>query len=529
MRSHRLAVAFVLASLLAAAAPAQARHSTVDAAPSEGPELRTSRYLNAVRYDRARLREFLAQLPKGADLHNHLSGAVPTETLIALAVKDHLCIDTALSRAQAAPARRGDRCPAGQRPAADTRGDRDFYTQLLRAWSMQDFTPGAQSGHDHFFATFGKFSRATARKGDMLAAVAQVNARQRVHYLETLVSRQGTALEQAVDGVAYDPDLGALRRRLFTRGFSQIVTAASKETDEDIGRYRRLLRCGTPQADAGCRVTLRFDYQVGRAAPDVMVFAGLLLGFELQRRDPRYVGVNLVQPEDNRAALDGYARQMQMIRFLRSIYPGAHVTLHAGELVPGLAGVTPSDLAFHVRDAVLVAGSDRIGHGVDILGERDSGALLKEMARRHVLVEVPLSSNEQILGVRGRAHPFPRLLAAGVPVALATDDPGVSRIDITHEYEVATRRYGLSYRTLKRLSRASLQHSFLPGSSLWRGRDDYRLKAACAHDRPGDPSPSARCRRIVRASAKATAQWRLERALRAFERRARAAPPRPRR
>jgi adenosine deaminase len=69
-----------------------------------------------------------------------------------------------------------------------------FFTQILQAWSMEGFQPGVETGHDHFFATFGKFGLATIRTGDMLAAVARINAAQNVLYLETLVSRQGAAL-----------------------------------------------------------------------------------------------------------------------------------------------------------------------------------------------------------------------------------------------------------------------------------------------------------------------------------------------
>jgi len=93
------------------------------------------------------------------------------------------------------------------------------------------------------------------------------------------------------------------------------------------------------------------------------------------------------------------------------------------------------------------------------------------MARRHVLVEAPLTSNAQILGVSGAAHPFERYRAARVPIALAPDDPAVSRIDITHEYEMAATQYHLRYRALQDLARASLEHAFLPGSGLWRTPD----------------------------------------------------------
>ncbi len=512
MRRTRLIAGLLVALALPATAPA--------AGPPGGPQARTARLLNAIRTDEPKLRAFLKAMPKGADLHNHLSGAVPAEKLIELAAGDALCIDTLTLTAMPAPATPGAACPLGQRPAADASTDGDLHERILRAWSMKDFEPGPVSGHDHFFATFGKFGLATSRKGDMLATVAQSNARQHVHLLETLVSRQGGAVRNLATKVGFGPDFAAMRSQLLAGGLPAIVAAAIDETDGDMARMRTLLRCATPAtADPGCEMEVRFDYQVGRATRPEIVFTNLLLGFELQRSDPRYVGVNLVQPEDDPVALRDYTLQMRMIGYLRSVYPQARVTLHAGELVPGLAPA--ADLRSHVRQAVDIAGADRIGHGVDILGEQGAAALLKRMARRKVLVEVPLTSNRQILGVSGSAHPFMRLRAAGVPVALATDDPAVSRIDLTHEYQYALTEYRLGYRTLKRLSRTSLEYSFLPGASLWRARGDHRARAACAMDTLGEPLPSSACRSLLRASSKAATQWRLERAIRLFERRTR--------
>jgi hypothetical protein len=54
-------------------------------------EMGVERYLNSVRHDW--LRAFLLDLPKGGDLHSHLSGAASTELLISLAAQDGLCID----------------------------------------------------------------------------------------------------------------------------------------------------------------------------------------------------------------------------------------------------------------------------------------------------------------------------------------------------------------------------------------------------------------------------------------------------
>jgi adenosine deaminase len=506
--SSRRRLAALTAALLTAALGAPV------AAPAASDGVRTAQYLESVRAQPAKLRALLLAMPKGADLHNHLSGAVTTEGLIGLAVGDGLCIVTATMTAQFPAA--GAPCAAGQRPAADTTTDRAFYRQVLQAWSMEGFVPGAETGHDHFFATFGKFGAATVRKGDMLAEVANINARQHVLYLETLASRQGDAVRALAQQVGFDPDFAALRGKLLAGGMAQIVQGAMRETDDDFARFDELLGCKTRHPQPGCNVTIRFDYQVGRATDPATVFTNLLLGFELQRADPRYVGVNLVQPEDNPIALRDYTLQMQMIGYLRSVYPGTHVTLHAGELTPGLVS-DPADVTFHIRQAVEIAGAERIGHGVDLVDETDYPGLLREMARRHVLVEAPLTSNAQILGVSGLAHPFWRYRAAGVPLALATDDPGVSRIDITHEYAFATTQYGLRYGALRKLSRASLEHAFLPGRSLWRAPDVFVRAPACRHDTPGARRLSPPCGRLLRTSRRASVQWQLETRLRRFE------------
>lgn len=93
---------------------------------------------------------------------------------------------------------------------------------------------------------------------------------------------------------------------------------------------------------------------------------------------------------------------MRMLGYLRGVYGKAHITLHAGELVPGL--VRPEELTYHIREAVEVGRAERVGHAVDVLHEDDWPGLMRE---RHVMVESPLTSNVQILEVSGREHPFP--------------------------------------------------------------------------------------------------------------------------
>jgi adenosine deaminase len=207
---------------------------------------------------------------------------------------------------------------------------------------------------------------------------------------------------------------------------------------------------------------------------------------------------------------------MKMLEYLRGLYPKVHISLHAGELAPGL--VPPGGLRFHVRQAVELGHAERIGHGVDVMYEDNASELLKEMAREHVMVEVNLSSNEGILGIKGNEHPFTLYRAAHVPVALSTDDEGVSRIDITGEYVRAALDYHLSYADLKELARTGMEHNFLSGESLWARPDEFTIAtAACKGQAFGGEKPSAACKSFLEKSEKAAAQWELERRFREFE------------
>ena len=251
------------------------------------------------------------------------------------------------------------------------------------------------------------------------------------------------------------------------------------------------------------------------------VFAQALLAFEVAAQEaasihPIVVGLNLVQPEDDFLAMAEYTRQMRMLDYLHGVYPEVHISLHAGELAPGL--VPPAGLRFHIRRAVDLGHAERIGHGVDVMYEQDPQALLKEMAERHIMVEVNLTSNDIILGVSLNRHSLPEYRAAHVPTALSTDDEGVSRIDLTHEYARAAIDFHLGYLDLKSMARTSIEHAFLPGHSLWAARDSFTQRtAACAAGPLGADNPNPKCLDLLRSSPKAAAQWQLEHRFAVFE------------
>lgn len=471
-----------------------------------------------VRHDPPALRAFVYRMPKGADLHTHLSGAVYAETLLRLAAEKGLCVETGADRLVPPPCTKD-----GKPPAAEVVKDRAAYARLVDAMSMRDFEPGnGVSGHDQFFATFGRFAPATDSVGDLAAEVVDRAGRQQVQHIELMTTWQGRAAQELGRRAGWSEDLAALQQKIEAAGLPRIVEQARRDLDAAEARRVALLGCGTPQASPGCDVSVRYLQQVSRIRPREEVFAQTLLAFQLVQADPRVVGLNFVAPEDDPVALADYDQHMRMLDHLHRRFPTVPVALHAGELTLGL--VPPEHLRDHIRKAVEVGHARRIGHGVGVMYEDRPWDLLRLMAERRVAVETNLTSNDVILGVRGDDHPFRAYRRAGVPLVISTDDEGVSRIDLTHELQRAALTYGLGYADLVELARASLEHSFLPGRSLWADPRGGRLDPACAGaSLTAETLPDA-CAALVRESEKAARQWRLEQKLRAFDDEMRAQP-----
>ena len=486
-------------------------------AAGQNSEQRTAHYLDSVRKQPQLLLAFLRDMPKGGDLHNHLDGAVYAKDLIDFAASGGLCVDRTSSELLAPP------CDAScenynAKPAVQCAyGNQTLYNRMIDAWSMRNWTPGEESGHDHFFAAFSKFGLAShTHVAEAIAAATNRAGMDHLQYVEYMHTADGGAAAQLAGKVTWNPDFAKMRDALLSAGIKEVATETSKRLADDDARAREIMKCGTPDAAPGCDMTVRYLYQVLRGLPQEVVFAQILLGFELASADPKFVGLNLVMPEDWYVPIHDFNHHMAMIDYLHGLYPKVHITLHAGELAMGL--VPPEDLTFHIRASIERGHAERIGHGVDVMNETDPLGLLHEMAARNILVEICLTSNDLILGVSGDDHPLPIYMKYGVPVALATDDEGVSRSDLTHEYLRAVETYKLSYADLKRMARQSLEHSFLPGESLWTDTKlVFRMRLACMRDAPGAEKPSPSCEQFLAASERARMQWKLEAEFAKFE------------
>ncbi|MEE4453314.1 adenosine deaminase [Novosphingobium resinovorum] len=473
-----------------------------DAPAGSASEAAASAMLDDFAGNAGRLRVFLQAMPKGGDLHNHLGGSVYAEDFLKVAAAKGMCADAGITRIVPGP------CPAQLQIGPMAQKDPFTYAKLVDAISTRGFQKGIGpvlvSGHSQFFSSFGKFGPAADGEDARWLADAYASAgRNNLVYLELMhnpdtltgfmVAASDAPLGEAELAAAYKRDLPEVEA---------LLAATSAEVTREEQAARQRLACGTAQADPGCDVAVRYIFSGMRGLPPQVVWRSLLAGFALAHRDPRFVGVNIVMPEDDPVALRDYDLHMAMFRFLEGKYPGVKVTMHAGELALGL--VPPRDLESHIGRAV-ASGARRIGHGVDIAYETAAPETLARMAREGIGVEINLTSNAVILGVEGGVHPLHLYRAMGVPVMLSTDDEGVLRSDMTNEHVRAVQQQGLHYADLKDMARNSLEYAFMPGASLWADRRYAAVVPPCA----GGLSSSA-CKAFLSGSEKARLQAKLE-------------------
>jgi aminodeoxyfutalosine deaminase len=158
------------------------------------------------------------------------------------------------------------------------------------------------------------------------------------------------------------------------------------------------------------------------------------------------VGFGLGGPEE------GVRRADFRGEFTAARAAGLHSVPHAGESTgPGEVWAAVSELA-----------AERIGHGIAAV---DDPRLLNRLREQQITLEICPSSNVATGVVRTlAAHPLTRLLAAGVPVVLGSDDPPMFGTSLLEEYRRARDHLGLTTGQLGALAQASIDASFAPAA-----------------------------------------------------------------
>jgi len=385
------------------------------------------------------LYKFLYNMPKGGDLHNHSSGSSFPRWWYELATNKTLNGGyTYYTRTQLVLCNGYGTNEFGRSPQTllfQNISEHSFkqlafcekanYTELTqlsavekKAWLQSIWLDKPYEGRDEFFQTH--WQRLNA-----LLDNPYINAELMVRNMKAFADEGLLYLESQ-----YNLDFKA------------------KPSGEFYSREESLaiLKARIQQPDAiATGITLRLQYALLRFLPNAEAQLESIYKFVDSNRDI-YVGINMVGREDNDK---GYPlRFLPTLRKLRLEYPEVKLSIHAGE---------SDEPNFHIRDTLLL-GADRIGHGINLLGDPQT-----TLSMRHgpYLIEVNLISNLLLNYVdEFTEHPFAEFLRIGIPVALSTDDRGMWHSNLTDEFFVAVKQFNLSWEEVVLLSRNSIAYGF---------------------------------------------------------------------
>jgi adenosine deaminase/adenosine deaminase CECR1 len=455
-------------------------HSHAFAAPT--PPHTIDAYFEKIRTSRAALTAFFSQMPKGGDLHNHLTGSIYAESFLDLAIAQKLWVNrkTLALSAREPAVNNGSPTASGNGPAntdyvrIDTFCTKPDYPalkqRLIQDWSAKDFYPGLAAPDQHFFDAFGKFPSLTSWD-DIHHALMQLKQRalaENVQYLEVMIgsapSNFPVAPAEQYNTVlrteAAAKDTNSLYQTL-QELYNTMQTDAAKNAQTFSDELSAMHHQGLDDA----AFTMRYQLALRRENSPLGIFKALMASFKAADLNPLIGGINFVNREDGELSMQDYYLHMLLFHFMHRKFPAVPFSLHAGELTLGL--VKPEDLTWHIHDAVYVAGANRIGHGVDMAYEQNSRSLLQYMSRNRTAIEINLSSNEFILGVRDDAHPILLYAANKVPIVISTDDPGVLRTNLTQQFVLLAMRYRqLRYADIRQFVLNSIEYSFIRDARL---------------------------------------------------------------
>lgn len=174
-------------------------------------------------------------------------------------------------------------------------------------------------------------------------------------------------------------------------------------------------------------------------------------------KDAAYTTDFIIENRDSFVALDFADQDTHHLEAYRPLVDraraaGLRLTTHAGE-------EKSPDAPRHVRDAIDILGTERVGHGIHIIDDQD---IMDIVIGKAVPLEVCPTSNWLTNAVPSTAaHPVRRLLDAGVPLTINSDDPGLFGIDLCHEYTLLHREHGFDAEEFDACNDLAASHSFI--------------------------------------------------------------------
>jgi adenosine deaminase len=432
--SSLLAVTFIAGATVGASAKGNSENGTKN-------EKTVSDYFEKAKDHQPSLIAFLQQMPKGADLHNHISAVIEIETVLKYAAAGGYDFDIENKKFVAgsdgnigANYIKSDLLKElyNGNSSVVTTGERELIMSVIfDNLSMRNYEKSDENSHDLFFQYFFRTINVDASEYYKEVFTRAVN--QNISYLELMTNLD--------DDVYYD-QINAVKEQILKEN-------GKKPTD----------------------LTVNFIATVNRNQSAERFKSKLAQAIAIYDNPKRHtVGITILSAEDDIISQQEFSAQMQAIddavklRAENGQEP-INFHLHGGELTLDYSEY--EILTDRVSETVYTGHAKNVGHAVSVAWNNDVYTLLKYMRDNRIGVTICPTSNEAILGVAVQDNQFGLLWEADVPVAIATDDEGLSRTNLTNEFAKIITAFDLSYAEVKYLAFSSLDMSFVSGKSIF--------------------------------------------------------------
>jgi adenosine deaminase len=419
-------------------------------------EKTVAEYFEIAKENQQTLIAFLQQMPKGADLHIHLGAVVEIEKILKYAAQNNYDYNViSKSFVDSSDGNIGENYIKNSvlkemynpdSTIVSSKQREQIMSIIFDNLSMRNYEIMDENGHDLFFQYFNRVPDISPE--EYYKEIFSRAVKQNISYLELMANintaddyKQITALKNAI-----------LKENNLPESALTFNFIATVNRNQSVERFKTKLT----QAIA------RFDN------PDLHT-----------------VGITVLSAEDDIISRQNFDDQMKAIDDAVNARSDGqkpiNFHLHGGELTLDYAEY--STLSDRISETIFTGHAKNVGHGVSVAWNDDVYRLLKYMRDNKIGVTICPTSNEAILNVDPKDSQFGLYWQADVPIAIATDDEGLSRTNLTNEFAKIISAFDLSYNEVKWLAFSSIDMSFAEGKSIFAADDtDFSLSVAEYND-----------------------------------------------
>lgn len=376
---------------------------------------------------------FMNLIPKGGDLHNHLSGALFFEDYVNIYNKFNYCIDNTTFQVSK---NYSNNCKSFK----DL--DINIYNEMRKRWSILDYK--YKNGNlEKFYDIFNYVKLPLDCFKEALLIVKSRAINENIQYIEFMLGTRSFIELDVSKNISFD----------FTN-ISILIKMFDNDSEKQSNIYQSIKTINNLNISDN-NFTVKYLISLSRTLNPYFFFEQIYYASKIYNKSEEVVGVNVAGQEENKYSFIYYDIQMKIIKYFKDMF-NLKVSLHAGELT---TKITKPENLNHIHSSINIA--HRIGHGVDIMYEPDPINIMKKMRDKKIAVEINLLSNEFLLGIKPIDNPIKLYMYNGVPVVLSSDDPGILRTTLSEQYYLLMKNFNLTFSELKDVIYNGILYSFL--------------------------------------------------------------------